>query len=177
MHGVGEAVGQSIKTASLAFLCAGLTKCHPLDGLDTADKVLAALAAFDAAAFFFEVKGGRNRGSDEAESGVTLLSTPDNASLMNRLGLADGSLRIHCYPRRNWWRVSFPDDPLVLVHRGGNSASHATQVTWAQFRYICWQQAPDVALQPFKGVERATSADWVNAWGCQEVSHFYYCAG
>ena len=95
VHGVGEAVGQSIKTASLAFLCAGLTNCHPLDGLDTADKVLAALAAFDAAAFFFEVKGGRNRGSDEAESGVTLLSTPDNASSMNGLGLADGSLRVY----------------------------------------------------------------------------------
>ena len=52
-HGVGQAVGQSVKTASAVILCAGL-QAGPSE-LRTAADVLRAMAAFDATEWFIKV--------------------------------------------------------------------------------------------------------------------------
>ena len=62
-HGVGQAVGQSVKTASAVILCAGLQARS--SELRTEADVLGAMAAFDATMWVFEVE----RSGKAAETG------------------------------------------------------------------------------------------------------------
>ena len=76
-HGVGAVVGQAVKTASAAFLCAGLQVVSP--DLGTEADLLGAMAAFDSTTWMSKWERQRTVHKAEVETGVAPCCTPVEA--------------------------------------------------------------------------------------------------